>query len=174
MGFRARRLMVFLWSFGWCPIACGADTIVLPPEITQTLTREYPGWSYAKSNKDVLNEFQRKPTGHPPYLLAGDFDGDGRTDYAVQIARTTPGDEEQIAIAFLKRDRGYDELILESRGLDSKVYLWSRSAPKSDETQTHDLIVVAGGPTGDTAYLYQGKAFHEMENEPASEPPEGQ
>jgi hypothetical protein len=159
MSFYLRRLVIFFFSVAWMPMVHAAEPPLLPTEISDTLTREYPGWSYAK---------------HPPHLLSGDFDGDGRADYAVQIARTDPHDEEQIAIAFLKRDKGYDEIILESRGLDSKVYLGSRNIPKSDSEPMHDLIVVAGGPTGDTAYIYQGKAFHEIEGTPPPEPPESQ
>jgi hypothetical protein len=144
--------------------------VTLPAVIKSTLDKEYPGWKYAPASPAVKDLFRKQGLWHPPNLLSGDFDVDGRKDFAVQIARTNPGDEEQIAIAFLAKDEGYEEAILESRGLDPDVYLSIRKAPSPENPSVkRDVIVVMGGITGETWYGLEGGKFHEVASEKAPE-----
>jgi hypothetical protein len=151
----------------------------LPPSIIATLDREYPGWVFARSSRPVLDQFAKHPAGHPPYLVGGDFDDDGAKDYAVQIARTQPGDEEQIVIAFLRRDDVFEEIILESRGLDSNVYLWTRRRPRPDAAsfpaarRMQLLIVVMGSEAGDSTYNFEDGTFHQVDTRFDSPEPTG-
>src|ERR1019366_8612251 len=79
------------------------NTPSLPVAIRVTLDVEYPGWKFAPVTPQVQQEFKKHRANRLPSLAAGDFDHDGKKDYAVQIALTTPGQEEQIIIIFLAR-----------------------------------------------------------------------
>ena len=147
------------------PLACGANAWAgepaavvrtnapFPESIRLTLDQEYPGWKLAPASPAVLKEYKAHQVAHSPSVVTGDFNRDGKKDYVIQIALMTPGQEEQIVIAFLAQNDGYDEVILQSMGLDPSVYLW---------TSNKDLLLVLGGPVGDTAYAFDDGRFHEV------------
>jgi hypothetical protein len=144
----------------------GPESLV-PAAIRLKLDAEYPGWILAPVSAALRQRFQKKPLGHPPQLVGGDFDRDGKKDYAVQIALTNIGEEEQIVIAFLQRDDGFEETILESRGLNPSVYLKTRREPSvsgsalSNASLPRDVLIVAGGELGESVYPFEGGGFHE-------------
>jgi len=179
MPVHARLFLFALFCFAF-PHNLSAAYEPLPPDIAAVLNQEYPGWMFAKSSPDVLKEFQRDHVNHPPYMIWGDFDQDGQRDYVVQIARTSPGDEEQIVTALLKRGSSYKEIILESRGLDPKVYLWTRKRKRTDaqslppDQKMQDLAIVSGGPIGDSVYAFENGSFREIETTVPPESPDPQ
>ena len=143
---------------------------LLPSAIHATLDQEYPGWKLAPVTPQIQQEFKKHRVNHPPSLAAGDFNRDGKRDYAVQIVLTTPGEEEQIIIVFLAGANGYEETILQSMGIDPTSYLWishkaiSETNASAQETLTnHDVLMVLGGPVGAfTAYAYEDEKFREV------------
>jgi len=162
----------FAWSAGGLTSGAPAAASVvvggtLPAAIRSTLDEEYPGWEFAGVSAEVRKEFA-KFKGHHPSLVTGDFDHDGRRDYATQIALHTPGQEEQIIIIFLGRPDSYEEHIVQSMGIDPSVCLWVKNLA-IDDTGTHpdtlvskDVLLVLGGPVGRTAYSYDAGKFHEI------------
>src|SRR6266581_741980 len=86
-------------------------SVVLPESIRATLDQEYPGWKLAPVTPQVQREFKKHRVNRSPSLVSGDFDHDGKRDYAVQIALTDIGQEEQIIIVFLARDTAYEETV---------------------------------------------------------------
>lgn len=151
----------------------------LPESIRATLDQEYPGWKLAPVTIPIQKEFTKRHLTRLPSLTAGDFDHDGKWDYAVQIALTKPGEEEQIVIVFLARDNGYEENIVESMGLDPTVYLWIKNISlremgndAQDKLVNKDVLMVLGGPIGDTTYAYQDSKFQEIKIEEDTEHPD--
>src|SRR5690349_16120709 len=92
--------------------------VSLPPAIHATLDQEYAGWKFASVTPQINNEFKKHWANRQPSLVAGDFNHDGKKDYAVQIVLTTPGQEEEIIIIFLAKGTGYEENIVQSMGID--------------------------------------------------------
>src|SRR5690348_792104 len=87
-------LMSYLWAESPSPF-------ILPESIRAALDQDYPGWKLAPVTAQIQKEFKMHAVNHSPSWVSGDFDHDGKRDYAVQIAMTTPGQEEQIVIVFL-------------------------------------------------------------------------
>ncbi len=132
---------------------------VLPETIRATLDQEYPGWKLAPVTPQIQSEFKKHRANRSPSMASGDFDHDGKQDYAVQIAFTAPDQPEQIVteqivIFFLSRGDAYEETIVQTMGLDPTVYLWAAK----------DLLRVLGGPVGDTTYAYLNGRFEEVKS----------
>src|SRR5580765_7766045 len=85
----------------------------LPQAIRSTLDAEYPGWKLAPVTKEIQQEFKKHHLTQPPSLVSGDFDHDGKQDFAVQIALTELGSEKQIIIIFHARNDSYEETIVQ-------------------------------------------------------------
>lgn len=147
-----------------------SPVIPLPPEIKVTLSQEYPDWKLAPVSKAVQKEFARLKATKQPSLTTADFNRDGKTDYAVQIAITTIGQEEQIIIVFIaQKEGGYSEHIVQSMGLDPNSYLWiqTKALPTTGSDAQEKLVNVTllrvlGGPAGDSAYTYDTDHFAEV------------
>src|SRR5579871_914327 len=99
---RKKRLSFLLAALAIARCSFSAEPAVppppLPPAILSTLNEEYPGWKLAPVTAQIQQEFKKHKINHYPSVTSADFDHDGKRDYAVQIALTTPGQEEQIVI----------------------------------------------------------------------------
>ncbi len=111
----------------------------LPPTILATLDQEYPGWKLAPVTSLQIRQLNSKAPAQSlaQSVVAGDFDHDGKRDYAVQIVFTAPDQvdpivTEQIIIIFLSRESAYEETIVQSMGLDPTVYLWVSNKPMTE------------------------------------------
>ncbi len=143
---------------------------VLPPAIRSALDGEYPGWKFAAVTPQILQEFKKHRTNRLPSLAVGDFDHDGKKDYAVQISMNTPGQEEQIILVFLARQTGYEENIVQSMGLDPTTYLWVVNKPlpetgpnAQEKLANRDVLMILGGAVGDTSIAYEAGKLREIE-----------
>jgi hypothetical protein len=160
--------MWFLPLFGVLAAATPAPGMYLPQAIRATLNQEYPGWKLAPVTVAIQKEFNKHHFTRLPSLTAGDFNHDGKLDFAVQIALTTPGAEEQIVIVFLAGENSYEENIVQSMGLDPTTYLWVAQ----NKLVNKDILMVLGGPAGDTAYAYNDGKFEEIKIEEDAEHPD--
>jgi len=68
--------MLLAWAF---------SSLLLPAPIQTWLDREQPGWRLAYVDPQIETWFRESAFPYAPNLIAADFDGDGRTDYAVHI-----------------------------------------------------------------------------------------
>jgi hypothetical protein len=168
----------FVWtSHSWC---AGNPTagLGLPESIQSTLNEEYPGWKLAPVTPQIQATYKQHKVTHSPSVAAGDFDHDGQRDYAVQIILNTPGQEEQIIIAFLARAGHFEETILQSMGIDPTNSLWvmrvsiDETGANPDKPEKKDVLMVLGGPVGDTVYSYDAGKFHEIASPDDSEHPD--
>ncbi len=151
----------------------------LPLAIRATLDVEYPGWKFAPVTPQIQQEFKKHRANRLPSLAVGDFDHDGKRDYAVQIALTSPGQEEQIVIVFLARNDAYEENIVQSMGLDPTSYLWvakktlAETGPNAQDTLTNkDVLMILGGPISDTTIAYQDGKLQEIKKPEDPEHPD--
>jgi len=149
---------------------------LLPAPIKALLDLEYPGWKFAPASREVLLEFEHHHANHPPWFLAADFDGDGQTDYAVEIVHGGIGREEQSVIAYKVRDGAYEETVLESLGPNTSIYLGSTKQTYTDTGADggnrlfmKDRLVIMGGELGETSYEYENGKFQEVSPDDAQE-----
>jgi hypothetical protein len=152
---------------------------VLPSNIRTVLDAEYPGWKLATVTPQIQQEFKKHRANRLPSLAVGDFDHDGKKDYAVQISLNTPGQEEQIVIIFLARDTGYEENIVQSMGIDPTTYLWVANKPYSvtgpdaqERLGNRDVLMILGGPVGDTIIAYEDGKLQEIKSTEDPEHPD--
>lgn len=83
-----KKVILMLSILGSAGFFANAQT--LPANVSEFLKKNYPNWEVAKFNKVEYQE--NKSTAH------GDFDGDGKTDYAVAVTK----DDRYYVLALLK------------------------------------------------------------------------
>jgi len=146
----------------------------LPRAVTSALDRRFPGWRFSEVSGDVRQFLRERRPGARPDLIRGDFDGDGRTDYAVLIehgnfdkrGKSFARVVEQLA--FLRRGSGYKLSTLESSA-PANPELYLTLAEKGAEgfdfhTRTkfrypHDSIRVSYFEKAGGTYIYRGGRF---------------
>ncbi|HEX8720304.1 MAG TPA: hypothetical protein VF736_06665 [Pyrinomonadaceae bacterium] len=152
----------------------GTETGQLPRAVRAALDARFPGWRFAEVSGEVRQFFAERFPGARPDLVAGDFDGDGRTDYALLVEhgnfdRRGQGFDRVVErLAFLRRGPGYRLFALErSSPADPDLYLTlARKGEASREFHTgkrfrypHDSISVSNfGKAGGT-YVYRRGRF---------------
>ncbi len=75
----------------------------LPAKVKSYLDKNYLGWKQTSVATDCYSDFSRA-------IVAGDFDGDKKRDYAVKFIKGRKG----YIIAFLERKTNYEAHVLES------------------------------------------------------------
>jgi hypothetical protein len=108
------RIIFFLVLFSFQVVYGQQGNNRVPKVIIDTLNAHYPGWRLFDNLKllslpEVKADFP-DTTACLPNLVLGDFNNDGRTDFALFIDRALAnGRKEQRLIAFLARPTGYEE-----------------------------------------------------------------
>ena len=125
MSRRSRRVAVA--SLALLAACGGPDPGNSRTELRAALDTAYPeGWRFASLDPDARAEL--KP-GESPEWIGGDFDGDGRSDYAAQLViwklgHTTTVDSAQLIVALLRRRDGFHRDVVSVGGGPSfDVYL---------------------------------------------------
>lgn len=91
-----------------------AQSIALPKECGRLLNKNFRGWKLARIQKEVNAYHRQKKFPFAPNLIRGDWNGDGRMDYAVLIVQgkleNAAGediDDRRLLIAFVKSRKGF-------------------------------------------------------------------
>lgn len=91
-----------------------AQSIKLPQECKKILNKNFRGWEIAKVPEEVSKFFRDKRFSFQPNLIKGDWNGDGKTDYAVLIKQGSlynylgePYAERRFMVAFVKTKKGF-------------------------------------------------------------------
>jgi hypothetical protein len=126
----AFTLMLVLEVAGRCTTGGQAG---LPLDARRRLDAVYPGWRFAS----VTPALQRSlPATVSAAWVSGDFDGDGKRDYAVQLVQPSgPADSQQRLVALLRRPRTYEVVTVQAYPLSQTIYL----APEPKGTRAVDL-----------------------------------
>jgi hypothetical protein len=119
----------------------------LPRQVTQMLAQRYPGWRLATVEPRVRRTL--KP-GSSPAWIAGDFDGDKKRDYAVQLVRD---DSAQVLLALLRRGTSYEPVTVASAPVSSGLYLRRAAAGE----RVRDL---EAEPNGDSSVVLRRDGIH--------------
>jgi hypothetical protein len=177
MRYRLMLLLITLTPMNSAPAQ--PRSILLPTAIKVSLDRRYPGWSFATVSQDVTQLFGSYPrlAGALPHLIKGDFDGDGKADYAVLIVHGKVLNAAGVAvergeklIVFLRRGRSYKSRRLENEAYIADVYLaLARKGEKAYNYETNrtftyenDAIDLCYFEKGGTSYIYRKGRFRRV------------
>jgi hypothetical protein len=130
----------------------------LPREVNAFLSQRFPDWKSADARPD---------------FIAGDFDGNGQTDYAVYIKRGKPAKRKLSVTALLRKGGKFRPYILESENAaadESEKYgsylAYNKKGAKgyNHETQkaftfAHDAVFVGFWEKGGSSYIYRNGRF---------------
>jgi hypothetical protein len=116
-----RRVLTFvIAALLVCRVSAQAQN-GLPVAAHDALDAGFPGWRFAELAPRLARELAG---GQSPAWVAGDFDGDRRLDYAVQlVAPSAPPDSVQQVVALLARRSRYEPVLIMAAGLHTGVYL---------------------------------------------------
>jgi hypothetical protein len=158
-------LVVFLLLFA---VSLGARAPSAPPiapsAVRRAVDAAYPGWRFAT----LLPALRRQlAPGQRPEWISGDFDADGRLDYAVQLVRAAaPPDSAQLTVALLRRGAGGFALhVVKAGGVHDGIWLGrgARGARGRDVEADTDFVYRAdaieigyGQEAGETCLLIGG------------------
>jgi hypothetical protein len=107
--------------FALLPGASRAQTPSVPAELRAAVDATFPGWQLATTRSSKQRQWIR-----------GDFDGDGRADYAISIVRAADrsgvtADNRQALVAVMRRAgtafRSFDILIVHEEPVSDLTYL---------------------------------------------------
>jgi hypothetical protein len=125
----------------------------LPPDAQRFLDERFRGWRFASVHAALQAKL---PADSSPEWIEGDYDGDGKTDYAVQIVIAGPPESQQIVLVLLRRGDGYELHTLTSFPVQAAAYL--RTSPKGEETMNVDKGTKFVNPTDAVGVLYGEEA----------------
>jgi hypothetical protein len=111
-----------------------------PSEIRARLDADYPGWQPARLND--FNRRQLQSSQHAAYLR-GDFDGDGRADWVVQIIEPGERIRRQSVLVFLATAEGAPPHVVHTASENAGTYI-GRRAGGVDRDVVEDTVVRAG------------------------------
>jgi hypothetical protein len=63
----------------------GSADAKIPPQVRSILDAHHPGWALAAASKEDIDICMEKTSPFHPSVIWGDFDGDARDDYALQL-----------------------------------------------------------------------------------------
>src|SRR5260370_24226944 len=106
------------------PVTQQPSKLELPPQARDALYLKFPDWRYADISDEVRQALKQDGAANiRPDLISGDFDGDGRADYAALIFHgTTRVDQNDVLgpdftlVIFMARDQGYQLRVIEDPG----------------------------------------------------------
>jgi hypothetical protein len=115
----------------------------LPAAIRAELSAAYPGYRFARLHPGNHSELSAEPGNRrSAEWVSGDYNGDRRTDYVVQIVRPAPADSSQLVIVFLAGAASYDRFVLHAVGEHLGIYL--RTAPRGERVLDLDKDINGG------------------------------
>ena len=145
--------------------------ISLPPKMKVALDRRFPGWKYLEVEEEITTFLRQEISRFVrPDLISGDFNGDGRADYAVLIEQIRSVGKRREAevrrsylVIFLKQRTGFQVHVLDPAG----AYLTRIKRGRWDydyETQSYftyqnDAIFAGIFGKAGTSYIYRKGRF---------------
>ena len=144
--------------------------IQLPDKIKVMLNKKYPGWKFAEVSSDVDTYFKVSQSLFRPHLIWGDFNGDWKKDYAVQITIPSKPAKKRFVIAYIRDVEDFDEYILDYGSVSPDAYLYLFKKGESDydyEAQErfyypYDAIgVIHFGKSG-VSYIFEDGKFRKV------------
>ena len=112
------KLTVTLMFLCICLFSTNAMAFDLPAECRQILDSKYSGWKMVKAIEGVTEYYKKEKITDAPNLVKGDWNGDGKEDYAALIEYGSEKVDDKMmpmvwTIAFIKSPKGYSHYKLE-------------------------------------------------------------
>jgi hypothetical protein len=143
----------------------------LPASARLMLNRRFPGWKFPEVSQEIQQFFKQEMKGASPVVISGDFDGNGRLDYAALIRRGYSFNNQGQAIGprhylivFLRRNRHYkmhvikdpdgDYISLAKKGTSDYNY-----TEQKENTYATDAISTGIFEKGGSSYVYKKGRF---------------
>ena len=143
----------------------------LPPSAHLMLERKFPGWKFAEVSQEVHQFFEAEMKGESPNLISGDFDGNGKPDYAGLIwhghelnEAGDPIGPQSYLVIFLQKKKGYqmhvikdpagEYLCLAKKGTRDYDY-----EKQKEITYANDAILTGIFEKGGSSYVYEKGKF---------------
>jgi hypothetical protein len=140
----------------------------IPAGVKSVLDQMHPGWKLAEISDENRQICFKKDSKYRPTLIWGDFDGDGKMDFAAIV---TYGKKSSV-MAFLARGTGYKafELFTPSRPNERTPDLLE-VLPKGMQLGTtarkyaHESIAMEYCESSSVFYFYEAGVFHRVVSE---------
>jgi hypothetical protein len=165
-------LLIFLWLV---PVVVGAQSAAredLPHEAQVMLDAKYPGWNFWPVAEEIRAYFKKEQPSARLNLVTGDFDGDGRTDYAALVEHGiitdnngVPIGRDQHLVAFLQRKAGFKLYALTECGGGDYIFLAKKGEggysyeQQREIVYEHDAICTAIWEKGGSSYVFEKDHF---------------
>jgi len=146
--------------------------LALPPQARDALYLKFPDWRYADISDEVRQLFKEDAAANTrPDLITGDFDGDGRADFAALILHgTTRVEQNEVVgpdfslVIFMARDQSYQLHVIEDPGGGYLELIHKGDGSYDYEAQKeftfeHDAIDAIIFEKGATSYVYENGCF---------------
>lgn len=104
-------LLFCLTSFGILFVQ--AQSVKLPNECKKILDKRFQSWKMAEIEPSIIEYFQRERSFEQPNLIKGDWNGDGKTDYAVLLENKNKA-EDKIIVVLMRSKGNYKNYILDA------------------------------------------------------------
>lgn len=156
-------IILFLLAANFAPVQ--AQSVKLPAACRKILKDEFPSYRLAQVEQEFQNNHEAAKHLYEPNLIKGDWNGDGKIDYAVLLQRKqirNENDVKALTIAFLRNSNGYQHYILEGgdyidlikKGVKDYSYDWQRHF-----RYKNDSIFVGVGECCGSTYIWRKGKF---------------
>jgi hypothetical protein len=164
-------ILLLCTSFDLTCFATQSQSRRLPSQVLVLLNRRFPGWRFSEVSPEVQQYVKEYLSNASPVIVSGDFDGDGRRDYAALIRRGHAVNAEDRAVGsgnllviFLRRTNGYRMRIIKEPGGEyimlakkgSRGYNYNTD---KKTTYANDAIVAVIFEKGGLSYVYKKRRF---------------
>jgi hypothetical protein len=95
----------------------------LLPEVTRILDVNLPGWKWGTTAEFVEHWFKQTHAIPYPKFISGDFNGDGRLDYALKVTVVAAKRSTDVIVAFLASDSTFTYHVLATQPSEPDVYV---------------------------------------------------
>lgn len=97
-----------------------AQSAKLPNDCRKILDKNFRGWKFAEIRNDIVKYFKKIHSNDKQNVLSGDWNGDGKTDYAALIEfgklRNSMGkviENRRLLIPFIRTSKGFRHFVFD-------------------------------------------------------------
>ena len=109
-----KKLLLSIIFLCFCFSLVEAQSLKLPNECRKILDRKFRGWKLAKIQKDISDYYRKKNFAYSPNFIRGDWNGDGKNDYAILIEQGKLKnylgevyEDRRLIVIFIKTRKGF-------------------------------------------------------------------
>jgi len=106
-------LFLLLFIIGFAAAGVRAEAVRLSKDGQNILDTRFRSWKIAEIDSGIVEYFRQNRSFEKPNLIKGDWNGDGRTDYAVLLQNRKIA-EKRITVVLMKNKSGYKTYVLDA------------------------------------------------------------